>query len=162
MGLFAKKKQGSMELPPPPPRKDDNINNEFELPELPPFPEEKPEKEENLFAELPPLPAVPSFNETAKERMPAKEFTIEAPAERQILTEKMPMKPLFVSVEDYKFILEGIDLVRKKILESQSAMDDLERLKTEEEKLLDEWKTRISDIEKKLEYIDRAVLKSEG
>ena len=152
-----------MELPPPPPRKDDSERDEFELPELPPFPEERAEEGEKLFAELPPLPAAPqSLDETAKARVRAKEFMIEAPPERQILTEKMPLKPLFVSIEDYNFILEGIELIRKKILESQGAMNDLEKLKMEEERLLEEWKTRIGDIEKKLGYVDRAVLKSGG
>lgn len=160
--LFSKKKREGMELPPPPPA---TLAEEGEagLPELPPFPEEPGERE--LFSELPELPPLPEEIEMPEEEPEAEEIQkpkeIAAPVEKQLFAKKEPFQPLFISVDDYRFVTEGIERIKKKILESQEAMELLEKLKKDEEKLLDEWKNKLSDIEKKLNYVDKAVVKAE-
>lgn len=157
MGLFSKKKKEFMEMPPPPPQEAASLDEELKFPELPPLPEESTDK---VFEELPPLPEEvppPFFEQPPK---PQIEKKIEAPTERQILPKKKALQPLFISVDDYQFILDGIASIKKKITESNQGIEELEKIKTAEENLLNEWKLKISDIEKKLSYVDKAVLKS--
>ncbi len=164
MGLFSKKKREGMELPPPPPATPAEEEG-FELPELPPLPEEPADKD--LFSELPELPPLPEDIEMLggwpkkEEIIPPKPKEISVPVEKQLFPKKEPLQPLFISVDDYRFVMEGIERIKRKILESQEAMELLEKLKKDEEKLLEEWKTKILDIEKKLSYVDKAVLKAE-
>jgi hypothetical protein len=125
---------------------------EEEQPMLPPPP--KPRMPED-FAVKKPLPkfelGVPTvFDKTIEEELPSKKII------------RPRLKPIFVGVDDYKLITNNTNVIRSKLLEAEDFAKRLNHLKQKETKILDKWQTRIEDIDKKLNYIDKLVSKAQG
>ena len=69
--------------------------------------------------------------------------------------------PVFVKVDEYKDILDTLDMVRDKVREIKDTLGQIESLRKEEEGELSMWHNVIADIEKKVENIDKIMYEPE-
>ncbi|MBD3361615.1 hypothetical protein GF358_02360 [Candidatus Woesearchaeota archaeon] len=152
------------ELPPPP-------ANEKDMPELQ-FPVE--EEEDKPTLPPPPKPAMPeqaSFAPRPSVERPFPKFEKPSPkvfdktVEEELPSKKVvrpKLQPIFVGVDDYKFILNNTNVIRSKLLEAEDFAKKLNSLKHKETKILDKWHSRIEEIDKKLTYVDKVLSKAQG
>ena len=70
--------------------------------------------------------------------------------------------PIFVKVDEYKDVLNILDLVKNKIREAKTTIHEINDLKNQEDSELALWANEISDIEKKVEFIDQTLLEPEN
>ena len=146
--------EGEEEKPAPP------SYEPFEGVELPEAPvPEMPETPEPSAGER----AVPEWMpETAPEmpsgfpEMPVFDRTI--PEHEEAL--RKPVGPVFVSVDEYRTIMENSNRVKAKLSEAEDFLHRLEEIKTEEEKVFDRWRGQLEDVERKLGHIDRVIAKA--
>lgn len=173
MGLFSKKKpKAEMDLPPPPAPPEDGGIRELgdiepikaeptapiqevpdehfeEKPEIMPF-EERPSPE----VPSPEIPEIPTGMEIREEPEISKfpEPVFEEPEQERI---RRPVGPVFVSVDEYRKIIDDSNRVRAKLEEAEEFMQRLNSIKQEEEQIFDKWQSHLETVEKKLSRIDR-------
>jgi len=70
--------------------------------------------------------------------------------------------PVFVKIEDYKDIMDILGLVRDRLGEAKRTLAGINSLKNEEDSELSTWGTTLSEIEKKLDNIDRTLFEPES
>ena len=69
--------------------------------------------------------------------------------------------PVFVKVDEYKEILDVLDMIKGKIKEIRGTLGSINELRNEEDSELAMWNSTINDIEKKIESIDRIMFEPE-
>jgi len=62
---------------------------------------------------------------------------------------------VFVKIENYKDVLHTVGLIRDKLNEAKSTLSKIRELKQEEDSELENWDTKLSEIETKIEGIDQ-------
>ena len=70
--------------------------------------------------------------------------------------------PVFVRIEDYKDILDVLELIKDRLGEAKRTLADINELKNDEDAELELWSSTLNDIEKKLEDIDRTLFEPES
>ncbi|MBU2560891.1 MAG: hypothetical protein KKD17_01240 [Nanoarchaeota archaeon] len=70
--------------------------------------------------------------------------------------------PVFVKVDEYKDVLDVLDLVKNKIREAKSTVQEINTLKNQEDSELAIWSGEIADIERKVDFIDQTLLEPEN
>jgi predicted nuclease with TOPRIM domain len=70
--------------------------------------------------------------------------------------------PVFVKINDYKDILDVLDLIKDRLGEAKRTLADLNELKNDEDAELELWSGTLNEIEKKLEDIDRSLFEPES
>jgi len=70
--------------------------------------------------------------------------------------------PVFVKVDEYKDVLDILDLVKNKIGEAKSTIQEINSLKNQEDAELAIWSNEIADIERKVDFIDQTLLEPEN
>ncbi len=133
----------------------------MEMPELPSAPEreEQPELPEAPLPELPEAPT-PDGMEPVESRGP---FTVEEPTlepSGRVETVRRPVGPAFVSVDEYRSILENSNRVRAKLVEAEEFVRRLNEIKAEEENAFEKWRVQLEDIERKLAHVDKVIAKA--
>ena len=185
-GFLKKKKRETeeeVELPPPPappadltaPSAPEEEEAPIEFPEIKPklleeFKEEAPYVEDVRAAELPRLPehptlAEPEFPEIKPDFTPKKVFdrTIEEVTEKpEEIVRPQEIKPMFVSVEDFKNLADNTNFVRSKLIEAEEYLQRLTDLKNQELKAFDKWRKTLENVENKLSYVDKVIAEAQG
>lgn len=69
--------------------------------------------------------------------------------------------PVFVKVDEYKEILDVLDLIKGKINEIRATLGNINELRSEEDAEVSMWNSTIDDIEKKIEEIDKMMFEME-
>lgn len=69
--------------------------------------------------------------------------------------------PVFVKINDYKEVLDIVDVMKQKLKETSQALEHLKELKTEEDRELQEWEKSITEISRRLAFIDSAFFENE-
>ena len=69
----------------------------------------------------------------------------------------MEKMPVFVKINDYKDVLDLVEVVRKRIDDAKSTLLKIHDLKNEEDQLVDQWQSSLTEIEKKVEFIDHTL-----
>ncbi len=69
--------------------------------------------------------------------------------------------PVFVKVNEYKDILDVLDMIKSKIREIRDTLGSINALRNEEDAELAMWNNSINEIEKKVEGIDRIMFEPE-
>ena len=69
--------------------------------------------------------------------------------------------PVFVKVDNYKEILDVLDLVKNKVAEVKRTMDDINSLKAQEDAELQGWSNSIADLQAKIDSIDNMMYEPE-
>lgn len=75
------------------------------------------------------------------------------------MNEKMP---IFVKIDEYKEVLDIIEIIKSKILQANSIIHKINDLKNEEAKEIDLWKSSLDDIDGRIQSIDSSLLEPEG
>jgi hypothetical protein len=75
----------------------------------------------------------------------------------------MPDKnvPVFVKINDYKEILDIVDVMKQKLKETRANLDRIKTLKDQENQELEEWDKNVSEISRRLSFIDSAFFDNE-
>jgi hypothetical protein len=63
-------------------------------------------------------------------------------------------KPIFIKVDKYKIILKELSNIKSLIRNAALSIDSLNSIKDAEDSELEEWRSKLEDIERKLIYID--------
>ena len=69
--------------------------------------------------------------------------------------------PVFVKVDEYKEILDVLDMIKGKIKEIRETLGGINSLRNEEDAELAMWNNTINEIEKKVDSIDRIMFEPE-
>ena len=69
--------------------------------------------------------------------------------------------PIFVKIDEYKEILDVLDIVKGKIKEIRDTLGSINTLRNEEDAELAMWNNTINDIEKKIDGIDKMMFEPE-
>jgi hypothetical protein len=64
-------------------------------------------------------------------------------------------KPIFVKIDQYKNAIKDIDLIKEKCREADHIMDEIKRIRNEEDRELEDWHRSIERIKNKLLDIDK-------
>ena len=70
--------------------------------------------------------------------------------------------PVFVRIDEYKDVLEVIGLIKDKIEGARSTLGRINELKNEEDSELELWNSKLEEIEKKIDFIDRSLFQPEN
>lgn len=69
--------------------------------------------------------------------------------------------PVFVKINEYKEILDIVDVMKQKIKESNNTLEKIKAVKTEEDREIKDWEKNLDEITKRLVFIDRAFFENE-
>lgn len=69
--------------------------------------------------------------------------------------------PVFVKVDEYKEILDVLDMIKGKVKEIRDTLGSINSLRNDEDAELAMWNNTINEIEKKIESIDRIMFEPE-
>ncbi len=69
--------------------------------------------------------------------------------------------PVFIKIDDYKDVIDVMELIKNKIIEANGVLEKVRRLKAEEDAELELWNSNLEDIERKISYIDRTLFEPE-
>lgn len=70
--------------------------------------------------------------------------------------------PVFVKVDDYKDVLDMIELIKDKLGQAKKTLEDINELKNEENSELDLWESTLNEVEKKVHDINRVLFEPES
>lgn len=63
--------------------------------------------------------------------------------------------PVFVKVEEYKDVIDIMKVLKEKVKEANVILGDINKLKNEEDAELELWSKNLTDVNSKLEFIDK-------
>jgi hypothetical protein len=66
--------------------------------------------------------------------------------------------PVYVKVDDYKDVLDVVSLIKEKIREAETILNNLNEAKAREDAEIENWKSSISEVKSKVVLIDKALL----
>jgi hypothetical protein len=66
--------------------------------------------------------------------------------------------PVFVKIDEYKDVLEVLDLLNRKLEKAREIMDNINALKNEEDAELDMWEKELAEVEKKLSFMTKTLM----
>ena len=69
--------------------------------------------------------------------------------------------PVFVKVDDYKEMIDVLDMIKHKVQDIRGTLSDINSLRNEEDAEITMWNTAIDDIEKKIGEIDSMMFEPE-
>jgi hypothetical protein len=67
------------------------------------------------------------------------------------------MKPMFVKIEEYKDVKEITTLMRSKVADAQKIMDNISKLKQQEEQELSKCTAQLENMQQRLDYIQDVI-----
>jgi len=70
--------------------------------------------------------------------------------------------PVFVKIEEYKDILDVLELIKDRLDEAKRTLADINEMKNDEDSELEMWGSTLNEIEKKLDGIDRTLFEPES
>jgi len=65
---------------------------------------------------------------------------------------------IFVKIDEYKDVLDTINLIKKKVDDAKSILGRIERLKSDEDTEINAWKSKIEEVQQKVDAIDQSLL----
>jgi len=69
----------------------------------------------------------------------------------------MPEMPVYVKIDEYKDVLDLIKMIKNKLAEAKELLSRINELKNEEDAELELWHSGIEEIERKIEFVDKAL-----
>ncbi len=73
----------------------------------------------------------------------------------------MEKMPVFVKVEEYDNVLNLLKTIRAKLEEAKTTITKISELKNEEDHQVEMWQSTLTEIEKKIEFIDQSLTEPE-
>jgi len=65
--------------------------------------------------------------------------------------------PIFVRIDEYKDVLEVMDLLNKKLAKAKEIIENINGLKAEEDAELEMWQRELADVEKKISFMNHSL-----
>lgn len=65
--------------------------------------------------------------------------------------------PVYVKIDDYKEVIDIMELIKNKIDEAKTILNNIYEIKNQEDAELDEWNNEIDEVERKIEFIDKSL-----
>jgi len=65
--------------------------------------------------------------------------------------------PVFVKIDEYKNVLDVMNMIRNKIEDAKEVLAKINELKNEEDAELELWHTGLDEIERKIVFIDKTL-----
>ena len=151
MGLFSKKK-----------RPEDSLK----LPELPRL--EFPSYEQQVKPVMQERPDLHELKNMVRESKEQTEIPIRKTIPQQGLERQIPVrhfdfkeeKPLFIKIDKYKQAVNDIEHIRNRLREAEHLLDEIDRLRIEEQRELENWRSEINRVKEKLLDIDKKLFES--
>jgi low affinity Fe/Cu permease len=69
--------------------------------------------------------------------------------------------PVFVKIDNYKEILDIVDVIKQKLRETRQSLITIQQLKAQEDHELTEWEKNVAEVTKRLSFIDDAFFENE-
>ena len=66
--------------------------------------------------------------------------------------------PVFVKIDEYRDVLEVLDLLNKRLIKARETMARINDLKNEEDSELELWEKELSEIEKKVGFMNQTLV----
>ena len=70
--------------------------------------------------------------------------------------------PVFVKIDEYKEVLDVMELIKNKVAQARDILGRINELKNEEDAELEMWKANVEAIEGKIESMDNSLLEPEN
>lgn len=74
----------------------------------------------------------------------------------------MPEMPIYVRIEEYKDVLDVINMLKNKIKEAKETLNRINALKNEEDAELEKWENGLEAVERKIEFVDKVMFEPEA
>ena len=74
---------------------------------------------------------------------------------------KMAEMPIFVKIEEYKDVLDVINMVKAKLEEAKRTLGRINELKNEEDAELELWHATLDEMERKVDFVDKTLFEPE-
>jgi hypothetical protein len=65
--------------------------------------------------------------------------------------------PVFVRIDEYRDVLDVMNMVRNKLEDAKATIAKINELKNEEDSELELWRTGVEEIERKIAFIDKVL-----
>lgn len=69
--------------------------------------------------------------------------------------------PVFIKIENYKEILDIVDVMKQKLRDTRQNITAIKQLKAQEDQELAEWEKNVAEVAKRLLFVDNAFFDSE-
>ena len=69
----------------------------------------------------------------------------------------MELNPVFVKIDEYKEVLDIVDVVRMKVEKAKKAVEKLHQLKADEDKELAKWESQLQEVSTKVEDMKKTL-----
>ncbi|MBN1377576.1 hypothetical protein JW949_04580 [Candidatus Woesearchaeota archaeon] len=69
--------------------------------------------------------------------------------------------PVFVKIDEYKEILDIIDVLKGKVTELKNTLMELQEIKEDEDREIERWSSNLADVESKIRFIDKSIFEPE-
>ncbi len=66
--------------------------------------------------------------------------------------------PVFVRIDEYKDVLEVLNLLNAKLVKAREIIEKINGLKAEEDAELEMWQKELGDVEKKMEFMNHTLV----
>jgi len=70
----------------------------------------------------------------------------------------MPETPVFVKLDEYKDVTDIVNLAREKVQQAKAVLNRIQQLKSQEDAEFEAWHNELSEIEGKIEEIDKRLM----
>lgn len=69
--------------------------------------------------------------------------------------------PIYVKIDEYKDILDIMNLIKSKLAEAKATMGKINEIKNEEDSELELWRSELEEVERKIGFIDKTLFEPE-
>lgn len=78
------------------------------------------------------------------------------------MSEKEETMQVFVKVDEYKNVLDIMNMIKNKLADAKNTLGEINRLKNEEDAELELWHTSLEEAERRISFIDKALFEPEA
>ncbi len=76
--------------------------------------------------------------------------------------EKDETMQVYVKIDDYKDVLDIMNMIKNKLNDAKNTLGEVNRLKNEEDAELELWQTSLEEAERRITFIDKALFEPES
>lgn len=69
--------------------------------------------------------------------------------------------PVFIKIDKYRQVLDVVDVLKKQVDDIRDTLSQVKQLKTQEEEEIRIWESNITEVEKKILFIDQTLFEPE-
>jgi chromosome segregation ATPase len=70
-------------------------------------------------------------------------------------------RSIFVKLDDYKEVLELMNAMKSKLNEAKGVLNEIKKLRDEEATEIELWENSVSEIERKIGFVDKSLFDTE-